>query len=218
MKKQGFDEDKTRRILKEEGFSPLDIAEAITQMNIKTGVEYQDFSPTEKMNQQNRSYQTNANNQPGMQSSMLDQDIPVPTPEPPQEIPQYTNQPQSFSYPQVQQQPVAMDTSNEELIESLIEEKWQQVIQGIGDIDVWKARVKDDLLSVKQEIVRITNRFDSLQAAVLSKVNEYSSTLSEVSSDIKALEKVMERIIEPLTTNIKELDRITDELKKNYKK
>ena len=80
---------------------------------------------------------------------MLDQDIPVPSPapEPTQTMPQQPQVPSmDYSIPQQPQQ--TLDTSNEELIESLIEEKWQQVIQGIGDIEVWKARVKDDLLSV----------------------------------------------------------------------
>src|SRR3989338_7714475 len=45
------------------------------------------------------------------------------------------------------------------------------------------------------------------------KINEYNESVVSVSTEMKALEKVLERIINPLTTNIKELSRITEELK-----
>ncbi|MDD5253692.1 MAG: hypothetical protein PHG05_01130 [Candidatus Nanoarchaeia archaeon] len=202
------------------------IGEAINQMDIKIGVEDQKYPSKEEKKSPLQKLgifkMQKSNTNPGMQSSMIDEDVPVPTPEASsqQDMQQFQTQPsaQDFNYSIPQQPSPVIDTSNEELIESLIEEKWQQVIQSVGDMDVWKARVKDDLLSVKQEILRISSRVDNLQAAVLSKVNEYSSNLSEVGTEIKALEKVMEKIIEPLTTNIKELNRITEDLKKGYHK
>ncbi|MDD5331218.1 MAG: hypothetical protein PHE43_00130 [Candidatus Nanoarchaeia archaeon] len=207
-----MDDSQISKKLQEEGFNATQIYESINQTNIKAGVEDQSYSdaPAPQAYGLRRS-------QPGMQSSLLDQDIPVPTP-PYQEEQSYSQiQPQmDFSMPQ--QQMPSLNTSNEELIESLIEEKWQQVIQSIGDIEVWKARVKDDLISVKQEIVRVSSRFDSLQSAVLTRVNNYSETLTEVGTDIKALEKVLEKVMEPLTSNIKELNRITEDLKHGYKK
>jgi len=104
------------------------------------------------------------------------------------------------------------------LVEEVIKEKWEEVLSTIGDITTWKSKISDDLEAVKQEVLRVQSRFDNLQAAVLGKVREYEKDIKTIGSEMKALEKVFEKIMEPLTTNIKELKRIVDELKKKEKK
>ena len=93
-------------------------------------------------------------------------------------------------------------------------EKWQSLIENFGDIGLWKDRVRIEVSSIKQEILRLENRFENLQKAILGKIKSYDENIVEVGSDIKALEKVFAKILDPLTTNIKELDRITKQLKK----
>ena len=102
----------------------------------------------------------------------------------------------------------------EELIESVVEEKWRSLIENFGDIGLWKDKVRTEILSIKQELVRLENRFENIQKAVLGKIKTYDENIIEVGSEIRALEKVFGKIIDPLTTNIKELDRITKQLKK----
>ena len=101
-----------------------------------------------------------------------------------------------------------------EIAEAIVEEKWQQILVSVGDLETWKARVEDDITAIKQEIMRLSSRFNSLQNSIAGKISEYSEGMAEVGSEIKALEKVLQNIISPLTTNIKELSRITNELKK----
>lgn len=100
-----------------------------------------------------------------------------------------------------------------EIAEAIINEKWQELLSSVGNIAVWKERVDTNIISIKQEIVRINERFDNLQNAVLGKVKEYDIDMKNVHTEMKALEKVFERIIEPLTSNVKELGKITKELK-----
>lgn len=102
----------------------------------------------------------------------------------------------------------------EELIESVVEEKWRSLVENFGDMGLWKDKVRTEILSIKQELVRLENRFENIQKAVLGKIRTYDENIIEVGSEIKALEKVFGKIIDPLTTNIKELDRITKQLKK----
>ena len=45
------------------------------------------------------------------------------------------------------------------------------------------------------------------------KVREYSDDMRSIHTEMKALEKVFEKILEPLTDNIKELSKITEDLK-----
>ena len=116
-------------------------------------------------------------------------------------------------------EPIRIDYSQnnldeiEELIESVVDEKWRTLIENVGDIGLWKDKVRTEILSIKQEIVRLENRFDNLQKAILGKITTYDENIIEVGSEIKALEKVFSKIIDPLTTNIRELDRITKQLK-----
>ena len=102
----------------------------------------------------------------------------------------------------------------EELIESVVEEKWQSLIESFGDIGLWKDKVRTEVLSIKQELVRLEGRFENLQKAVLGKIRSYDEHMVEVGSEIKALEKVFGKILDPLTTNIKELGKIANEMKK----
>ncbi len=101
-----------------------------------------------------------------------------------------------------------------EIIEAIINEKWQDVVGGIGNIAVWKEKMNNDVISIKQELLRLEERFEQLQGAVLGKVKDYDEGIKGVHTEMKALEKVFEKILEPLTSNIKDLNRVTQELKK----
>jgi len=114
---------------------------------------------------------------------------------------------------QVRPQPVSSGQM-QEIVEAIVEEKWQQFTNQFGDLGLWKEKVERDLISIKQEVLRTQDRFMQLQKAVMGKVSEYNDNISNVHTEMKALEKVFEKIIEPLTTNIKELKKITERLKK----
>lgn len=149
---------------------------------------------------------------PNLEPSILYSPPPAPgqsaapiTETPSQTMPQ---QPASMSY-----NPTAIDEV-EELVESVVEEKWRSFMESFGDISLWKERTRIDMAAVKQELIRIQTRFDNLQKAVLGRIQTYDKNITEVTSEIKALEQVFERILNPLTSNIKELDRIAKELKR----
>ena len=101
-----------------------------------------------------------------------------------------------------------------EIAEAIVNERWEEFLGKTGDLSVWKERAETNILSMKQEIVRINQRFDNLQNAVLGKIRDYDQDMKDVHTEMKALEKVFERILEPLVSNIKELGRITQDLKR----
>jgi len=98
---------------------------------------------------------------------------------------------------------------------NLFWQEFSKIKQGKG---VFKDKVKTELISIKQELLRTQERFENLQKAVIGKVAEYNKGLSTVSTDITALEKVFEKILVPLTTNIRELKKVTTELKGKTRK
>ena len=101
----------------------------------------------------------------------------------------------------------------EALIEQIIEEKWKTTIERMGNLDVWREKVRTDVSSIKQELIRLEHRFENIEKAVLGKISQYDRNIVNIGNEIKVLEQVFQKIMTPLTTNIKELDRITKELK-----
>lgn len=102
----------------------------------------------------------------------------------------------------------------ESLIESVVEEKWRLVMEPFGDFNMWKEKVRTEIVSIKQELLRTENRFENLEKAIIGKVHEYDTHVLNIGAEIKALEKVFQKIMQPLTENIKELSKITEKLKK----
>ena len=131
-------------------------------------------------------------------------------PEPPSyDMHPYSSQPfgQPVSQPQVSADYI------QQIAEEIVQEKWDDVMNKVGDIRLWKDRMENEVTSIKQEILRTQDHFSDLQKAVLGKVNEYNENILNVNNEMKALEKVFEKIIGPMTENIRELSRITNKLK-----
>lgn len=102
----------------------------------------------------------------------------------------------------------------EALIEQIMEEKWNELTADVGDISIWKEKVRTEIISIKQELLRIEHRFEEVNKAVVGKVSEYDRSVRTIGTDVKAIEKVLQKILEPLTYNVKELQRVTEKLKK----
>jgi len=102
----------------------------------------------------------------------------------------------------------------EEIAESIIDEKWDELMADVGDITIWKEKTTDEIEAIKQEVIRLRNSFENLQVGVIGKVNEYNKNIGNVSAEMKALTQLFQKIIEPLTSNVKELGRITQAMKK----
>ena len=155
--------------------------------------------------------------------------VQQPQQEPMQQLPPQTQESQQFIPEQnfahqqeIAQEPLERASYNaiEEIAESIIKEKWGDLIKGVGDIKTWKERVDVDLEGTKQELIRTQEKFENLQKAVMGKVSEYSEGVTAVGTEMKALEKVLERIILPLTKSVKDLQEVSENLanKKTRKK
>lgn len=100
-----------------------------------------------------------------------------------------------------------------EVAEAIVNERFDELMSSVGNIPMWKEKVETNIISIKQEMLRINNRVENIQNAVLGKVKDYDQSMKDVYTEMKALERVFEKVLEPMVSNIKELDRITRELK-----
>jgi len=188
MMRQGSPNSEIIAQLQGKGYSNVEIQEALNQAQTKASIETaeQDVpSPPE----------------PEMQPSMLNSTFskPIPQTQVALQQPAYGND---------------MSERIEEIAESIIDEKWQKIMEDVGDIPSWKERVRTEIISIKQEVLRIENRFETLQQSILGRIKEYDRGVEDLGTDIKAVEKLLQNILQPLTNNVKELQRVTERLKK----
>lgn len=103
--------------------------------------------------------------------------------------------------------------SNEELIEAIIEEKWNDLVKDINKIIEWKNGAEGRLVAMDQQIKDMKNEFDKLHTAVVGKVGEYDKHVLDLGSEIKAMEQVFAKVLPAFTKNVDELSRATDDIK-----
>ncbi len=110
--------------------------------------------------------------------------------------------------------PPTNSVSNEELIEAIIDEKWNELVKDINKIIDWKTAAEGRLSAMEQEIKDLKGQFTNLHQAVVGKIGEYDKNILNVGAEIKAMEKVFAKVLPVFTENVSELSRITDDLKK----
>ena len=139
--------------------------------------------------------------------------MPMPPPMNPMQ-----NAPQSMIPPPQQQgqsKPMQKDEEIEELIEAIIEEKWQSIEKDIDRLLEWKDSTDDQLIVMKNQVTDLKRNFEELQKAIIGKVGEYDKNILEVGSQLKAMEQVFSKVLPTFTENVAELSRITQRVKKS---
>jgi hypothetical protein len=106
------------------------------------------------------------------------------------------------------------DEQIEEMIETIVEEKWQSVSGDINKMMEWKAEAETKLVKMEQKIDDLKDSFDKLHQAIIGKIGEYDKNILAVGAEIKAMEKVFSKVLPVFTENVNELNRITQNLKK----
>ncbi|RME31271.1 hypothetical protein D6789_03265 [Candidatus Woesearchaeota archaeon] len=104
-------------------------------------------------------------------------------------------------------------SSNEELIEAIIDEKWNELVKDVNKIVAWKEAMTAHIERIEQRLNDLKGQFDQLHQAVIGKIGEYDKHIVEVGSEVQAMEKVFSKVLPAFTENIGELSRITARLK-----
>ncbi|MFH0978138.1 MAG: hypothetical protein V1837_02430 [Candidatus Woesearchaeota archaeon] len=136
-----------------------------------------------------------------------------------QEMQMQQPMPQEQGYDQGQQYPSQAMFGGErerieEMAETIIDEKWDELIKNINKIVDWKDKTEARLLKNEQEMKDLKESFDKLHKALIGKIAEYDQNILNVGTEIKAMEKVFQQILPTFTENVSELSRITKGIKK----
>jgi len=109
--------------------------------------------------------------------------------------------------------PGMMGSTNEELIETIIEEKWNEIIKQINKIITWKNRTEEKVVRLEEQFKSLKDQFDELHRAVIGKIGEYDKNILNVGAEVKAMEKVFSNVLPIFVNNVKELNDITSHLR-----
>ena len=164
MKNQGLQNNEIISTLQQEGYKHEQISNAMDQASVKN--ELSSMSMPNQENVENKEVPLALMNAPSPTSG--EEELrPISH----NEQPRLQEQPSNFAPEPLER---ASYDAIEEIAESIIKEKWNEMLQNVGDIKLWKERTDIDLEGVKQELVRTQEKFENLQRALMGKISEYS--------------------------------------------
>lgn len=235
LHRQGLTNYQVVQYLQQQGYSPDDITFALEaaqqgkgaqqpapQEGVSVMQEPQNpmkFKPNSAVAQQNQqqeqqSYGQQINNSSPGFSQQDSQQPPFPPPggpssqnsQPPQGMPQFPPPSSNSS-----EQDLSADDV-EELIEAIIEEKWNELKKNVEKLISWKDQMDDRINKVKQKQEDLEAQFDKVHNAVLGKVGEYDKNIKEVGGQLQAMEKLFSDVLPKFTENVNTLNRVTERM------
>jgi len=102
----------------------------------------------------------------------------------------------------------------EEIAESMIDEKWDDLIAEVKKIVEWKDKIEEKQSKLINDVQKLKEDFSVLHQGVLGKLEDYDNRMQEVGTELKAVGKVFKDVIPEFVENVKELDSITKGMKK----
>ncbi len=124
----------------------------------------------------------------------------------------------AVSQAEAQSRPVATEIPNapviggrediEEVVESIVDEKWKVFEEGVKKILEWKNETEGRIIKIETDIAGLKESFSQMQGALFGKLGEYEKGIMDVSSEIKAMDRVFQKVVPTLTESVAELSRI----------
>ena len=203
MKQQGYTNSQIIASLQRDGYTSSQIFDALNQVEMRMGTPI-DGAETPEM-------------PPSMQQQSLSQpsQYEFPSPSTPMPSPMLSMQLQQAPRQMQNQGVVSLtnDAAVEELVESVIDEKWNDLVKDLNKIIDWKNSTENRMSALEQQFKDLKDQFDRLHGAVVGKVNEYDKNIQDVGSEIKAMEKVFSKVLPAFTDSVSELSQITERLR-----
>jgi len=123
------------------------------------------------------------------------------------------------SYPMPPPLPATNNPDNlyermEEVAESLIDEKWDELIAEVKKIVEWKEKMEEKQSQMDNELGKLKEDFKILHQGVLGKLDDYDQRMQDVGTELKAVGKVFKDVVPDFVDNVKELKDITKGMKR----
>ena len=139
----------------------------------------------------------------------------APSMPPPMGAPSF---PQSPGGQPQQQGPESSIEEIEQVVETIIDERWREVTESIKKVLDWKNTMDEKISKMEDDVKSLKEDFNELYRAIVGKVGEYDKNILKVDTELKALEKVFSQVLPTFTANVNELSRIAEDFKAPSKK
>lgn len=106
----------------------------------------------------------------------------------------------------------------QEIAEKIVEEKWKGAEKEIDTIKKWRDETETNLSNLSDRMTKLEMKMDSVEQAILGKVDEYGRAISDVGTELKAMQRVFSTTMPAFTENIKELQGLVEETKEKRRK
>lgn len=188
LKRRGYTNNEIITTLQGDGFGSTQIFDALSQAGVAP------VGPPATLNT------------PVTMTAPMDQSLGSQMPPPPMYVP--SPPPMSSSSPMFSD-----PGETEELIEAIIDEKWNDLLGDINKVIAWKDATEARITRIEQTLTDLKGEFDKLHGAVIAKVGEYDQHILDVGAEVKAMEKVFSKVLPVFTDNVAELSRVADQMK-----
>lgn len=185
LQNQGVSEQDIIQNLKEQGYSPTDINDAMNQIRIKSAVT--------------GDYEQSQNMQQGILQQEYQQPIPAPAPGMPQE---YAYQ-QQYSPEYYPPQPAVSNETITEIAEQIVYEKLAELKKLIGNIAEFKIMSDAKISSIDERLRRIESIIIQLNSAILKKVGDYGQAIEDLRDDVSSTQESFSKLINPIVQSRK---------------
>ena len=195
LRQQGLNDNQIIQALQKDGFASAQIFDAMSQADIKGGVETATGTPP-----------------PATPEAAPAAPGTPPAPGAPAQFAAPAAMPE-MAPPPAEEYAVEDNTERiEEIAEAIIDEKWEVLVKDIHKIVEWKDETNSKMSKIESEVSDLREDFDKLHKAIISKIDDYDKNLSDVGSEIKAMNQVFQKVLPTFTENISTLSRITKKL------
>lgn len=210
MRGQGLDNNQIIQSLQKDGFTSSEIFDAMNQADMASADPF--------MQQQGMMQNRDGNNNQGLfeqsQSTLGPGAQELGSGMPPPLMSSNSAQKMQQRVSNYSEQAVSTEnSSNEEIIEAIIDEKWNDLLKDINKVIEWKNSMNNRIVSLEQKFDDLQGEFDKLHSALLSKIDDYDKNITTVGAEVKAMEKVFSKVLPVFTENVAELSRITRDVR-----
>lgn len=98
----------------------------------------------------------------------------------------------------------------EEITESIVDEKWDDLIAEVKKIVDWKESLEQKQAKQQAELDKLKENFSALHQGVLGRLEDYDERMREVGTELKAVGKVFKDVIPTFVENVKELKGVVE--------
>ncbi len=199
MKRQGVSDEEIITALREHGFSPRQIKDALDQSQIKEAVYGAEETPTEVAQVPSPTSEAPAPSykEPGGLYMPQTKEIPPEGTYPEGEY--YEEYPREFYQPEAPEYAGTtggLDTETIiEISEQVFSEKMKKLQKRLTEFSEFKTLSQARVENISERIKRIEEMIDTLQAAILEKIGSYGKTLESIRKEMSMMQDSFGKMI-----------------------